>query len=421
MDTGTEQQAQLADVQMPMNCAPTARLKMVHTEVPLGQFKTSFDRPAGKGYPQHPFQRYTAGYHSHVGHEVFHFVRVQNIAGDDQRMAWTGQAFLAMLAVKLNMFDLPDKRSFLTIFDLESLPLLLLKLTRINQQVSHFTRRQRFSRQSRVVAFWPAFIGILRPGAVQNPRFVRPSDKVRRNLANVILPQGVKPVEELTVPSVLLVEGPGGYANSVAHRPANLAQRNDGFLSIHGIIRNACFLATGRIVSPTFGQVQIAVKQTLKIASHIRNMNADYTVVDLPGITAPLPLDRGGMCTLLGVTCTIDDANSLRMSVIASYNPLDSISYALLVPLGRSEKALQRSRRYASRQSDGFYTFSRQVRDLPADVGSQFFPRLTSGEAIVEFSQESLQFFAHIFDSFDVHVDTPYILRIYKELSKQAA
>ena len=68
MNTSAEQQAQLADIQMPMNPTPAARLKMVHAKVPLGQFKASFDRPARERYPQHPSQRYPAGPHGHVRH-----------------------------------------------------------------------------------------------------------------------------------------------------------------------------------------------------------------------------------------------------------------------------------------------------------------------------------------------------------------
>ncbi len=421
MNTPAEQQAQLADVQMPMNRTPTARLKMVHAEVPLCQFKASFDRPSRKGYPQHPFQRHAAGCRHHIGDEVFDLVAVKNIAGNDQRMHRAGQAVGAVPAVKRRVFDLPYDRTFLAILDLELFPFLLLELTRINQQILHFAGWKRLLRQSRISPFSPAFMGLLKPGAVQNPRLVNPAGKARRNLADVTLAEGIEPVEELAVAAVPFVESPGRHANPVGQRSTNLVQRNGGFLSIHDVVRNADFLATARIVAPLLRQIQVAVEQTLKIAGRIRNMNADYTVVDLAGVAAPLALHCGGMSALLWIAGIIDNADSLPVSMVARYNPLDSISHALLVPLGRSEETLQRSGRYAGSQGDGFYTFSWQVRDLPADVGSQFFPRLASGEAVVEFSQECLQFSAHFFDLFDVHVDTPYILRIYKELSRQAA
>lgn len=221
LNTSAEQQAQLADIQMPMNPTPAARLKVIHAEIPLGQFKTSFDRPTRERHPQHPFQR-DPGTHGHVGDEVFDFVMVEYVAGDDQSMARTGQAGRAMLAVKRRVFDLPNDRTFLAVFDLESLPLLLLKLTRINQQVLHFTGRKCLSRQSRISPFSPTFAGFLRPGAMQNPRLVNPASKVRWHLANITLPQGVKPVEELTIPAILFVKCPSRYTNSVAHRPANL-------------------------------------------------------------------------------------------------------------------------------------------------------------------------------------------------------
>ncbi len=117
---------------MSMNPTPAARLKMVHPEVPLGQFKTSFDRPARERYPQHPFQR-NPGSHGHIGHKIFDLVMVKYVAGDDQSMARAGQTGGAMFAVKRRVFNLPNNRAFFAVFDLESLPFLLLKLTRINQ------------------------------------------------------------------------------------------------------------------------------------------------------------------------------------------------------------------------------------------------------------------------------------------------
>jgi len=421
MNTPAEQQTQLADIQMPMNRVPATCLEVIHAKISLGQFKASFDRPAGKGHPQHPFQPRAAGPHGHVGHEVFHIVRIENIASDDQRMRRAGQAGCAVLSVKRHVFDLPDDRAFLAVFDLESLPLLLLELTRINQQVLHFAGRKRLSRQSRISPFSPTFMGLLRPGTVQNPRLVNPAGERRGDLANITLPQGVELVEELAVSAVPFVERPCRHANPVGQRPTDLVQGDIRFFPIHHIVGNTGFLATCRIVCPIFGQVQIAVEQTLKVAGRIRYMNADDTVVDLAGVAAPLPLDCGGMGAFLGIAGIVYRSDSLPVSMVARYDPLDSVSYAVLVPLCRSEEALQRARRYAGSQGDGFDTFSWQVRDLAADVVSQPFPRLASCEAVVEFSQESLQFSAHTFDSFDVHVDTPYILRIYKELSRQAA
>ena len=46
MNAAAEQQAQLADMQMPANSTPAADLKMIHAEVSLGQLKASLDRPA---------------------------------------------------------------------------------------------------------------------------------------------------------------------------------------------------------------------------------------------------------------------------------------------------------------------------------------------------------------------------------------
>ena len=86
-------------------------------------------------------------------------------------------------------------------FSEQSLPFLLLKLTRISQQIPHFAGWESLPRQSRIPPFSPAFIGFLRPGAMQYLRLVNPAAKVRGNLANITLPQLIKPVKELPVPS----------------------------------------------------------------------------------------------------------------------------------------------------------------------------------------------------------------------------
>ena len=56
MNTATEQQAQLADVEVAVDRRPRSRLKMVHPHITLGQLEAAFDRPPGEGHAQHPPQ-----------------------------------------------------------------------------------------------------------------------------------------------------------------------------------------------------------------------------------------------------------------------------------------------------------------------------------------------------------------------------
>src|SRR5208283_5358804 len=75
MNTGTEQLAQLTDVQVAVNPSPRASLEVVHAQLSLGHLETPLNRPAGERDPQHPLQARAAGADHEIRQEVFHFFR----------------------------------------------------------------------------------------------------------------------------------------------------------------------------------------------------------------------------------------------------------------------------------------------------------------------------------------------------------
>ena len=74
-------------------------------------------------------------------------------------------------------------------------------------------------------------------------------------------------------------------------------------------------------------------------------MNRDQTVVDLSDVAAVLPLHAGGVIAFFRVAGIIDDANRLRIGVIASHNLLESIAELEVVPDIAVQKLLERPRR----------------------------------------------------------------------------
>lgn len=143
MHTGTKQITQLADIKVTMDGGPIANLEMIHAQVALANLKASLYRKPGKGNPQQLFQGDPIGFRQQVRDEIFDFIRVENIAGNDQRMGRSRQAVISLFAIKSCMLDLPHNRPIFTVLDVIRLPLLILENTGIYQQIPYFAGRQR--------------------------------------------------------------------------------------------------------------------------------------------------------------------------------------------------------------------------------------------------------------------------------------
>src|SRR3972149_6217030 len=153
MQAGAEQLADLGEVQVPVDPAPTAHLEMVHPQLALGDLETPFDRPPRERHPQQPFERAGLAVDHQAGQEVLDLLGVEHVAGDDQRMGRTRQAVRTVTTVKRRVLDLPDDRPFLPIFDPKLLPFLPAKDRRIGDQIAHLTGRKGLAQQAGIAAF----------------------------------------------------------------------------------------------------------------------------------------------------------------------------------------------------------------------------------------------------------------------------
>lgn len=121
------------------------------------------------------------------------------------------------------------------------------------------------------------------------------------------------------------------------------------------------FFSARRIVSPGFGQIEIAVQQHLKIRRCVGKMDSHSTVFNLTAIAIVLSLRSDGMVAALGCAGLIDAPNRVGMSMLLSDNRLTAVTQFFFVPLNRFEKTLQRSRFGIESQRDGLDTFSLHI------------------------------------------------------------
>jgi len=127
LHTGTEQLAQLRDVEVAVDSLPAAHLKVVHAQLALGNLETAFNGPARERYPQQPFARDGLPIDHRAGKKVFDLVGMKNIARDDQGVGPPRQAFRSLLAIEGIVLDFPNNGTYFAMFDAKLLPRLLAK------------------------------------------------------------------------------------------------------------------------------------------------------------------------------------------------------------------------------------------------------------------------------------------------------
>jgi hypothetical protein len=100
MHTGTEQLADLREVQVPVDSTPASHLEVVHAQLALGNLKTAFDGPTAERHPQQPFERDRLAIDLQVGQEVLDLTGLENVASDDQGMSRPRQTVGTVLAIE---------------------------------------------------------------------------------------------------------------------------------------------------------------------------------------------------------------------------------------------------------------------------------------------------------------------------------
>ena len=129
----------------------------------------------------------------------------------------------------------------------------------------------------------------------------RPASEVLSNLPDSKKIECVQFEPEWCNLAVVLIERQPLELNTVGHRPLDLLDGNRPFRSVHQIIGNAGFLAAITILAPILWQEEIAghrASEWIRLAAaDVYQMLPDDTVLDLPGLTAPLTLHTWRLIT----------------------------------------------------------------------------------------------------------------------------
>ena len=64
----------------------------------------------------------------------------------------------------------------------------------------------------------------------------------------------------------------------------------------------------------------------------VQQMHAQYAVVDLARLSAILPLDAGGLATLLGMAAAVDHPDGVGATVTVGNEVLVEFMHAIMVP-----------------------------------------------------------------------------------------
>ena len=88
------------------------------------------------------------------------------------------------------------------------------------------------------------------------------------------------------------------------------------------------------------------------------------------------------------MTRVIEDADRVRIGVVACHDGLNTIAHERVVPLRPTEELLQSASRCAVEIGNGLHTLPRQIRELATDVAGQVAARFGTCKAIRELIQE---------------------------------
>ena len=152
--------------------------------------------------------------------------------------------------------------------------------------------------------------------------------------------------------------------------------------------------------------MKMRTEQQAQIAQ-IADMHTHYTIVDLAGCAAVLPLHRGGMTALFGMTGFVHSSDGLGMSVLAGHEPLDAVAHTQVIPMHRREESLKCSWRRLGQQGDRLDAFAVQTRHLTANIGEQMFSGLAAIKTVVKLLQKCFQFLTDVPDTLYIHADDP--------------
>ena len=124
-------------------------------------------------------------------------------------------------------------------------------------------------------------------------------------------------------------------------------------------------------------------------------MLAHHTVVDLAAFAAPLPLDPGGLVSLLAVAGSVQYANRFTMAVLVGHHANQLFAGPILVPTKERQELLQGANRHPGGQRNGLnrlaFDIRQQTQDILLQVGEGLIALKTMAKLLQQLRQRRLQ------------------------------
>jgi hypothetical protein len=195
--------------------------------------------------------------------------------------------------------------------------------------------------------------------------------------------------QEARLAAVIFIEGQPVQVQAVAGGAVQLLQGDAPLGTIDDLVGNGRLAAALAVVAPRFGQKQVAIDQGLVAAAADAEVDGDDTVFFLAHSPAPLPLDAGGLVSLLDLTGFVDEADDAEVGGGQGPQPLGNlllelIAQARLVPDVIAQKVLQGADGGAGGPGNGLDRLARQVGKQAPAIGVQMLTRAVVQEAPLE-------------------------------------
>lgn len=339
-----------------------ADLEMAQAQFILLVLQRAFHRPTREADVQDDFERRSR---MGIAQEVFFLARFENVAGVDEPIG--AENLAVALQPKRSAFDFPDGRPLFGVLDVDALPRLAQHGSRI--------AAERFDI------------------AVNGTRFTagiaQPAAKIAAHFADVALPQRFQSVQKDRTTGVPFVDREPTEVHAIGQRVPELIEGDVVLGSVNDVVGDARFPTACRIVPAVFGKEQIAVDHgaELRVETGVTEVDADDAVIDLAGVAAPLALNASGLLTGLGMSGIVDDANGLRVGMIAPHDVLHAIANVDAVPGGPIEKLLEGAAWRAVEIRDRLNALAWQIGKLALDVTGQMAARLGTSKAVIKLGE----------------------------------
>ena len=211
-NAAAQQETQTGDIIVSMDASPAANFEVIQTEFLFAEAKLGFDDPASEGDSQQTAKSDPVLSHDSVGDKEFGLTCADAASGD--QCVPIARESVIRLTPDGQMFDFPDFRALVRVFDAIHLPRLFIELSGVIQQVADFAGLRAASESRRLFRTSHAFVFLMQ----DDVWFCRPDTRIHGDFRDERLISFLQSIQKFTVPPIEFVARPVRHADTVAER-----------------------------------------------------------------------------------------------------------------------------------------------------------------------------------------------------------